>query len=165
MLYDRINDKFVTAGPTPRSGSKFSGEMPPGLLLAGVYTHCIKIADLRDDMAATRGSRAGDAQMSGKHYDYSYRGIKIDLYRIFTTYGIAHPRSSIRSRSCFAPASRSKTLRQDIDEAIVTLERWKAMLDEDGEEMANAPQGRSFAGGFYAGLSLRATSTVTPQRK
>ena len=30
-----------------------SAEMPPGLLLAGVYTHCIKIADLRDDMAAT----------------------------------------------------------------------------------------------------------------
>lgn len=54
VLYDRINDKFVTAKTnTPKWIEKFSGEMPPGLLLAGVYTHCIKIADLRDDMAAT----------------------------------------------------------------------------------------------------------------
>ena len=50
----RPHQRQVRDGQTnTRSGSKFSGEMPPGLLLAGVYTHCIKIADLRDDMAAT----------------------------------------------------------------------------------------------------------------
>ena len=78
-LYDRINDKFVTAKTnTPEVDRKFSGEMPPGLLLAGVYTHCIKIADLRDDMAATEDHSMEMRKVIGKHYDYIYRGIRID---------------------------------------------------------------------------------------
>ena len=83
--------------------------------------------------------------MSGKHYDYSYRGIKIDPYRIFTTYGIAHPAQQHAIKKLLRAGQSVKTLRQDIDEAIVTLERWKAMLDEDDAEKANAPQIGSIA--------------------
>ena len=85
--------------------------------------------------------------MIGKHYDYSYRGIKIDPYRIFTTYGIAHPAQQHAIKKLLRAGQSVKTLRQDIDEAIVTLERWKAMLDEDDADKANAPQSRSFAVG------------------
>ena len=71
--------------------------------------------------------------MIGKHYDYIYRGIRIDLT------GYSPPTVSLTRRSNMrSKASSRRPVGQDaaghIDEAIVTLERWKAMLDEDGEK-------------------------------
>ena len=65
--------------------------MPPGLLSLASAT-----APSRSPICATTWRRPRIIRWRcariGNHYDYSYRGIRIDpFYRIFATYGIAHP--------------------------------------------------------------------------
>lgn len=69
--------------------------------------------------------------MIGSHYKFSYKGAKIDPYRIFTVYRIGHPAQQHAIKKLLRAGQLIKTLEQDIDEAIATLNRWKEMIDED----------------------------------
>ena len=74
-----------------------------------------------------------DSQQIGKHYKYSYRGIKLDPYRIFTIYSITHPAQQHAIKKLLRAGKSVKDLEQDIKEVIDTLHRWLEMEEEDME--------------------------------
>jgi len=67
----------------------------------------------------------------GKHYKFSYKGIKFDPYRIFDIYKITSAPQQHAIKKLLRAGNSVKSLLQDIDEVIATLERWKEMLKED----------------------------------
>lgn len=69
------------------------------------------------------------------HYRFHYKGIKLDPYRIFTVYGITCPAMQHAIKKLLCAGNRgAKSLEQDIDEAIVSLQRKKEMMREDSIE-------------------------------
>lgn len=66
-----------------------------------------------------------------KHYRFSFKGIKLDPYRIFKTYGIADPAQQHVAKKALRAGQSGKSLEQDIDEIILSCERWKEMIAED----------------------------------
>lgn len=68
---------------------------------------------------------------SGRHYRYSYRGVKLDPYRIIDAYGITHPAHQHAIKKLLRAGKSVKSLRQDIQEVQDALTRWLEMLDED----------------------------------
>lgn len=70
----------------------------------------------------------------GKHYRFSFKGVKLDPYRIFAVYRIAHPAQQHAIKKLLRAGNSVKSLEQDIDEVIVTLNRWKEMMKEEQDE-------------------------------
>ena len=68
---------------------------------------------------------------SGAHYRYSYRGVKMDPYRIIAVYGITHPAHQHALKKLLRAGRSVKNQRQDVQEVIDSLNRWLEMLDED----------------------------------
>ncbi len=68
-------------------------------------------------------------------YRKIYRGIVLDMYRIWIIFGVTHPCLQHATKKIFFPGMRKsgKTALQDIDEAIASLQRWKEMQQEDAE--------------------------------
>jgi hypothetical protein len=78
-----------------------------------------------------------------KHYRFAFRGVKLDPYRIMQVYGIAHPAHQHAIKKLLRAGNSVKTLTQDIDEVILSLNRWKEMLNEEqvtGQQEAYAEQ-------------------------
>ena len=69
---------------------------------------------------------------TGAHYDFVYKGVKLDPYRIMTQYNIYHPAQQHAIKKLLRAGNSVKGLRRDIEEVIITLNRWLEMLDEDG---------------------------------
>lgn len=67
----------------------------------------------------------------GKHYDYSFKGIKLDPYRILSVYKIVEPEQQHAIKKLLRAGKSVKGLEQDIDEVIMTLQRWKERIEED----------------------------------
>lgn len=72
--------------------------------------------------------------MSGKHYEYDYKGVRIDPYRILSTYNITHPAQQHAIKKLLRAGESVKDLLGDINETIETLERWKVMIHEDTQD-------------------------------
>ena len=66
-----------------------------------------------------------------KHYKYSYKGIKLDPYRILSVYGITCPAMQHAIKKLLRAGNSVKDLEQDIQEVIDTLKRKLEMLKED----------------------------------
>jgi len=66
-----------------------------------------------------------------KHYKYSYKGIKLDPYRILQVYGITCPAQQHAIKKLLRAGNSVKDLEQDIQEVIDTLQRKLEMLKED----------------------------------
>ena len=81
-------------------------------------------------LALSDTARVGSAD-SGQHYRYSYRGVKLDPYRIIDAYGITHPAQQHAIKKLLRAGKSVKSLRQDIQEVQDALTRWLEMLDED----------------------------------
>jgi uncharacterized protein YwgA len=64
-------------------------------------------------------------------YAQTYRGIKLDPYRILEIYGITHPAQQHALKKLLRAGRSHKALHQDIDEVIDSLNRWKEMVQED----------------------------------
>lgn len=75
----------------------------------------------------------------GKHYRFSFRGVKLDPYRIFTVYRITHPAQQHAIKKLLRAGNSVKSLEQDIDEVIVTLNRRKEMIHEDRDAGPSQP--------------------------
>lgn len=75
--------------------------------------------------------RKEDKQKAVAHYQFSYKGHKIDPYRIFRIYNISAPEQQHAIKKLLRAGKSVKTLNQDIDEVILTLQRWKEILKED----------------------------------
>ena len=70
----------------------------------------------------------------GSHYKFSYKGIKLDPYRILLVYGLSNPAQQHAIKKLLRLGTSVKTLEEDLDDVIVTLTRWKEMLEEDAVE-------------------------------
>jgi len=67
----------------------------------------------------------------GKHYRFSFKGIKVDVYRILEIFQITNPAQQHAIKKLLRAGKSIKPLHQDIDEVILTLERWKEMIIEN----------------------------------
>ena len=66
-----------------------------------------------------------------EHYRYEYKGIKLDPYRILDVYGPLHPAQSHAIKKLLRAGKAHKSLRQDVTEVVLTLNRWLEMMEED----------------------------------
>ena len=66
-----------------------------------------------------------------KHYEYSFKGIKLDPYRILSVYGITCPAQQHAIKKLLRAGNSVKDLKQDIQEVIDTLKRKLEMIDEE----------------------------------
>lgn len=69
--------------------------------------------------------------MKYKHYNFKYKEVKIDPYRIMYEYKITHPAHQHALKKLLRAGNSIKDLKQDIQEVIDSLERWIEMIDED----------------------------------
>ena len=69
------------------------------------------------------------------HYRFQFNGVKLDPYRILEVYGIHHPAHQHAIKKLLRAGKSIKDLEQDIDEVILTLNRWKEMLNEERETL------------------------------
>jgi len=66
------------------------------------------------------------------HYDYEFKGIRLDPYRIMQVYNkITHPAHQHAFKKLLRAGESVKPLKQDIREVIMTLERWLGMIEEE----------------------------------
>jgi len=72
-----------------------------------------------------------DREEKPYRYDYMYKGVRIDPYRIFVEYGIVHPAQQHAIKKLLRAGKSIKSVKEDIKEGISTLERWLDMLEED----------------------------------
>ena len=74
-----------------------------------------------------------DAKVWGSSNPYSKTigDVKADPYRILLAYNIIHPAHQHAVKKLLRCGTSHKTLAQDIQETIDTLERWKEMIAED----------------------------------
>lgn len=69
------------------------------------------------------------------HYNISYKGLRLDPYRISVLYGIEHPAHQHALKKLLrAGRGPHKDLRNEIHEIQETLNRWLNMIDEDTPE-------------------------------
>lgn len=79
----------------------------------------------------------GDTKPNGKreptapYYRHSFRGAKLDIYRILLVYGITHPAQQHAIKKLLRAGKGVKSLERDIQEVIDSLERWREMIQED----------------------------------
>ena len=70
--------------------------------------------------------------MSNTSYNRrEFLGVKIDIYRILDLYGIVHPAQQHAIKKLLRAGNGAKSLEQDIEETIESLQRWQAMLREN----------------------------------
>lgn len=71
-----------------------------------------------------------------EHYSFEFHGHKLDPYRILDIYKITNPAQQHAIKKLLRAGRSIKTLEQDIDEVILSLQRWKEMIQEDGGKIA-----------------------------
>ena len=69
--------------------------------------------------------------MIPKHYDYEYKGLVCDPYRILKIYGIINPCQQHAIKKLLRAGKSVKSLEDDIMEVKCSLDRWLEMLRED----------------------------------
>lgn len=69
-----------------------------------------------------------------KYYNYKYKHIKIDPYRIMFEYKITHPAHQHALKKLLRCGKSVKEQKQDIKEVIDSLTRWLEMIEEDEVE-------------------------------
>lgn len=77
---------------------------------------------------------AAEGSTKHSHYDYEYRGIKIDPYRIFEIYQISNAAQQHAIKKLLRAGKGEKPLGKDIREAIDSLNRWLEMIEEDEKD-------------------------------
>jgi len=73
-------------------------------------------------------------------YDREFKGVKLDIYRILKIYDITEPAQQHAIKKLFRAGRSLKTLEQDIDEVIKSLERWKQMVEEDTSQTGESSE-------------------------
>lgn len=107
-------------------------ELTPGDVLTridvdneGLYDYCTNVLELIEE------DKQGIKEY--KYYKYSYKGIKLDPYRILDIYKITCPAQQHAIKKLLRAGNSVKELRQDITEVIDTLKRKLEMLEEDSD--------------------------------
>lgn len=67
----------------------------------------------------------------GKHYRYTYNGIKMDPYRIAKIYDLGGGPREHATKKLLRGVSKGHTERDLIAEVRACMDRWEEMIDED----------------------------------
>ena len=65
-----------------------------------------------------------------KYYDYNFKGVKIDPYRILDIYEIHHPALQHAIKKLLRSGRNQKTVAEDVKETIDALNRFIEMGEE-----------------------------------
>ena len=68
------------------------------------------------------------------HYNWTYRGIRLDPYRLELTCGPWRPAQAHAIKKLMRAGKGTKTYAQDIEESILSLRRELDMLREDQQD-------------------------------
>jgi len=79
-------------------------------------------------------NESGVEQEDYSYYKYSYKGIKLDPYRILDIYKITCPAQQHAIKKLLRAGNSVKELKQDITEVIDTLKRKLEMLEEEDSD-------------------------------
>lgn len=71
------------------------------------------------------------AKHPGEYYEFDYKGVRIDPYRILLQYKITHPAHQHALKKLLRAGRSIKSQVTAIDEVIASLQRWKQMIVED----------------------------------
>lgn len=73
--------------------------------------------------------------MTPDYYDNSYKGLKLDPYRLQLVLGITHPiQAHIHKKVCRMHKENHKSLENTLLEIKGACDRWLEMLEEDRDE-------------------------------
>jgi hypothetical protein len=72
-----------------------------------------------------------------RYYNFWYKGLNLDPYRIFRIYGISAPEQQHVIKKLLRAGKSVKGLEVDIQESIDSLNRWLEILNEDKLEKNN----------------------------
>lgn len=70
---------------------------------------------------------------TGAHYRYSFKGVKLDPYRIFSVYGVTDAPIQHAIKKLLRAGRGDKSLDTDVQESIDSLLRWQEMREEEAE--------------------------------
>jgi hypothetical protein len=73
--------------------------------------------------------------MMAEYYNYTYKGTKIDVYRILKIYNITEPAQQHAIKKLLRAGKSIKSIEKEIDEVIESLNRWKEMIQEENKEI------------------------------
>ncbi len=135
----RINDP---SGDLPK-GTCHTVESIPyegAVTLEGVagryHAGCFKLVVPEDDLQLNDDCTwsAKTENPTPEYYNYEYKGIKLDPYRIMKIYGVTDSCQDHALKKLLRVHVKShKSKKQEIKEVIDTLTRWQQMLEEDEE--------------------------------
>jgi len=89
------------------------------------------LSDYIPPITETSTTNTKDSTVKYKHYKYSYKGVKLDPYRILEIYNITCPAQQHAIKKLLRAGNSVKDLKQDVQEVIDTLQRKLEMLEED----------------------------------
>lgn len=107
--------------------------------LAGCSAHpsnwyCPECAHEDEITIKMAAERLREKQMSDHEtpqcYDFKYKGVNIDPYRILDVYGIQHPALQHLIKKALRAGRSRKTLKEDLIECRETIDRYLEMLSE-----------------------------------
>lgn len=86
------------------------------------------------DAAKEQAADPTDFKVTGAHYQYFYKGVKFDPYRVCLVYGIDHPALQQALKKILRLGRDGEsTAVQDVQEAISSLRRFIEMEEEDAQ--------------------------------
>ena len=77
------------------------------------------------------------SELTPKRYQWSWRGVNFDYYRLCEILDLKSEPQKHAIKKLIRAGRSVKTTKQDIDEAIDALNRWKEMLREDQNSKNN----------------------------
>jgi len=80
-----------------------------------------------------RPSAATDKSPTPSRYQWTYKGVSFDYYRLCQILGLSNDAQKHALKKIIRAGQSVKSVTQDIDEAIKSLLRWKEMIQEDSQ--------------------------------
>jgi len=91
---------------------------------------CSSCGERHHSIAGCRGTE-GPSGPTPARYQWSYKGVEFDFYRLCEILGIRHHAQAHALKKVIRAGQSVKSLETDIDEAVACLVRWKEMILED----------------------------------
>jgi DNA-binding MarR family transcriptional regulator len=121
---EQTKEKPIQAKPSNQVAVK----KPKDNIQSSTVEESLTTAIVKNDLTRLDGAIS---YAESKHYDFMFQGVKLDPYRIFDIYKVTHPALQHAAKKILRAGRSIKSLDQDIDEAIASLQRFKEMRNEE----------------------------------
>lgn len=138
-----VGNPYKTVGAVPQNTTGVVYDTDGGYVKVKTEDYSFACSDIdleliQDEEVAEEGINSPaknyqEPDNTYNHYKYSYKGIKLDPYRILSVYNITCPAQQHAIKKLLRAGNSVKNLKQDIQEVIDTLQRKLEMLKEDDE--------------------------------